>query len=73
LPSISRNDSRADSRVNYLSALNTRRNPDLLIPGATFLKGNMYFKSEAQDVKMKDDEVEDGEAMEVSSLSEEDK
>lgn len=26
--------------VRYISALNTRRNPDLLLPGGKFLKGN---------------------------------
>jgi hypothetical protein len=30
--------------VKYISALNTRRNPDLLVPGGKFLKGNLYFK-----------------------------
>ena len=28
----------------YISALNQRRNPDIIIPGGNFLKGNMYFK-----------------------------
>jgi hypothetical protein len=32
------------SSVRYLSTLNTRRNPDLLVPGGKFLKGNHYFK-----------------------------
>lgn len=32
------------SDVRYLSTLNTRRNPDLLMPGGKFLKGNQYFK-----------------------------
>ena len=27
----------------YITALNTKRNPDLLIPGGA-LKGNMYFR-----------------------------
>ena len=30
--------------TKYISALNTRRNPDIIMPGAVFLKGNRYFK-----------------------------
>ena len=37
-------NSRTDLR--YISALNTRRNPDLLVAGGKFLKGNHYFKGE---------------------------
>lgn len=40
--------SRAD--VRYLSTLNTRRNPDLLMPGGKFLKGNLYFKGDDKAV-----------------------
>jgi hypothetical protein len=29
--------------IQYISAFNTKRNPDLLIPGGPALKGNMYF------------------------------
>lgn len=32
--------------IRYLSALNTRRNPDVLVPGGKFLKGNQYFKGD---------------------------
>ena len=32
--------------LRYISALNTRRNPDLLVPGGKFLKGNQYFKGD---------------------------
>jgi hypothetical protein len=32
--------------VKYLSTLNTRRNPDILLPGGKFLKGNQYFKGD---------------------------
>jgi hypothetical protein len=34
------------SDVKYLSTLNTRRNPDILMPGGKFLKGNHYFKGD---------------------------
>ena len=27
----------------YISTINTRKNPDILVPGAKFLKGNKYF------------------------------
>jgi hypothetical protein len=37
--------------VRYISALNTRRNPDLLLPGGKFLKGNQYFKGNEADQK----------------------
>ena len=40
-------------RANYyITALNTKRNPDLLIPGGT-LKGNMYFK---RTIRQKEEE-----------------
>lgn len=32
------------NNVKYISTLNTRRNPDLLVPGGKFLKGSHYFK-----------------------------
>lgn len=35
--------------VRYISALNTRRNPDLLVPGGKFLKGNLYFKGNNEE------------------------
>ncbi len=31
---------RHNPEVRYISALNTKRNPDLLVPGGKFLKGN---------------------------------
>ena len=37
--------------VRYLSALNTRRNPDLLLLGGKILKGNQYFKGNEADQK----------------------
>ena len=45
---------RPDSeRANYyITALNTKRNPDLLIPGGA-LKGNMYFK---RTIRQKEEE-----------------
>lgn len=33
-----------NKEVKYISTLNTRRNPDLLVPGEKFLKGSHYFK-----------------------------
>lgn len=33
-----------NKEVKYISTLNTRRNPDLLVPGGKFLKGSHYFK-----------------------------
>lgn len=51
--------------VRYISALNTRRNPDLLVPGGKFLKGNLYFKgtneeqkNTSMDEKMSEDAAE---------------
>ena len=32
----------------YISSMNTKRNPDLIIPGGS-LKGNMYFKKRVDD------------------------
>jgi hypothetical protein len=43
-----------------LSALNTRRNPDILLPGGVFLKGNMYFKSNVTKEKGIEEDVEEG-------------
>jgi Zinc knuckle len=48
--------------VRYISALNTRRNPDLLVPGGKFLKGNQYFKGNkppeaSMDEKASEEEV----------------
>lgn len=31
----------------YISAINTKRNPDLIIPGGA-IKGNMYFRRHVQ-------------------------
>jgi len=31
-------------RPNYVSSLNARRNPDLLLPDGNFIQGNKYFK-----------------------------
>jgi hypothetical protein len=36
--------------LRYISALNTRRNPDLLVAGGKFLKGNHYFKGDENKV-----------------------
>ena len=36
------------SSIHYISAFNTKRNPDLLIPGGPALKGNMYFSKKYQ-------------------------
>ena len=47
----------------YITALNTKRNPDLLIPGGA-LKGNMYFK------KTNGVDVEDGETKSQEDLPE---
>jgi hypothetical protein len=51
--------------VRYISALNTKRNPDLLVPGGKFLKGNQYFKganeeqkNTSMDEKMSEDAAE---------------
>ena len=33
----------------YISAINTKRNPDLIIPGGA-IKGNMYFRRHVQTV-----------------------
>jgi hypothetical protein len=35
----------SDATQYTISCLNTRHNPDLIVPGGT-LKGNMYFKEE---------------------------
>lgn len=39
--------------MNYISALNTRRNPDLILPGGVFLKGNFYFKQTLEEIEAK--------------------
>ena len=33
----------------YISSLNTAKNPDILLPGACFLKGNKYFKKQVKE------------------------
>jgi len=37
-------EERGDGGNNYISAINAMRNPDILMTGAAFLKGNMFFK-----------------------------
>lgn len=37
------NEHQEENNTAYITSLNTRRNPDLLVPGGA-LKGNMYFK-----------------------------
>ncbi|CDW74134.1 zinc finger cchc domain-containing protein 7-like [Stylonychia lemnae] len=37
--------------VSYITSINTRRNPDILVPGGNFLKGNMYFKCSMEELK----------------------
>lgn len=34
---------REENNTAYITSFNTKRNPDLLVPGGA-LKGNMYFK-----------------------------
>ncbi len=43
----------------YISTIQTKKNPDLMIPGGAFLKGNSYFKSfEQKDKESRLDEDE---------------
>lgn len=59
--------------MKYLSALNTTRNPDLLVPGAKFLKGNMYFKNFADsDDKKQEAQEEPGALDESDEIPEDD-
>ncbi len=46
---VSEQDDGSKKPYNYISALNTRRNPDILSGYATFLKGNKYFKEIQQE------------------------
>ena len=46
------------SDVQYLSILNARKNPDMLVPGGMFLKGNHYFKGDDNKVVPSGEESE---------------
>lgn len=52
----------------YISALNTKRNPDIIMPGTKFFKGNTYFTT----VAGKQPEKEEGEEEEDSEEEHED-
>jgi hypothetical protein len=43
---LAHEEGEVSSGVRYLSVLNARRNPDLIVSGGRFLKGNQYFRGE---------------------------
>ena len=51
----------------YISALNTKRNPDIIMPGTKFFKGNTYFTTlpgkQPEDEKEEGEEEDDSEDM----------
>lgn len=52
--------SEGKKELKYISALNTKKNPDILLPGAFFLKGNKYFKKDvAGEVQQSESNVEE--------------
>ena len=40
----------------YITAINTKRNPDLIIPGGA-IKGNMYFRKHLTETSERDEPV----------------
>ena len=50
-----------ESNTSYITSFNTKRNPDLLVPGGA-LKGNMYFKLNEGKVPEEESEVKSGES-----------
>ena len=37
------NNTTQNFHTNYISTINTKKNPDILAPGGLFIKGNKYF------------------------------
>ncbi len=53
-------DTRMRDKVvpDYISIVNTRKNPDMLMPRGKFLKGNTYFKEDYKEVEKIEEEGE---------------
>jgi hypothetical protein len=66
-------ESHDNNQKKYISSLNTFRNPDLLMPGAKFLKGSLYFKELVTENTKEESQKEEGQedSSSVAAQSEE--
>ena len=58
-------------RDKYVSAVNTMKNPDILMGGQGFLKGNLFFKKEAIEEEENENEEEENKEEEKEEEKEE--
>ena len=55
---MSQHDRKSKENNYYISSMNTKRNPDLIIPGGS-IKGNMYFKKRVDGNAIESSNAED--------------
>ena len=68
----SHQDKLRDESNYYITALNTRRNPDLIFPGGA-IRGNMYFRKDVnENAKESEEESQDDKKAKDAPLSDDD-